>query len=844
MLKSVLHYQIVEKLGEGGMGIVYRAQDMKLNRSVALKFLPPHISHNPLERKRFQQEAQAAAALNHPNITQVYAIEELDDELFIVMEYVEGQELKEAIENQAMSLEEKCTIAMEIASGLRAAHHAEIIHRDIKSRNIMLNQHGRVKIMDFGLARLRGMEHITQSHTTLGTTAYMAPEQLAGEEMDMRSDIWAFGVVLYELFAGELPFQGIYEPAVMYSIMEEDPAPVTGIPPHISQVIQHCLVKKAENRHQTVDEIISDLSNDNAIQGVNSEAQKVQSKNQISYFFAGGIITVIVLIVAMSALYITMPWFGKSIPKKRYLAVLPIENIGNNPAMQGVCDGLAETFSYKLSELGKYEDYYWVAPASEMREEKVRSVTQANKLFGVNLAILSSIQTMRDSTRLILELVDADNIRQLDTRQVVVPARDLALLERKGVFAVMQMLDIQTNANINNTLASGAPSNPKAYEYYLKGRASLQDYTIPDSLNRAMQYFLKATELDSKFPLAYAGLGESYWRKYESEEDVSFAREAETNLQRASELNNKLAPVQSLLGLVSAGTGNDESAIMHFNAALKIDPGYIPAYRGLANVYDDKGEKKKAVATYQYAIALRPNIWEGYSDLGKHYLKTGDFEAAVKVFQKVVALTPQNGIAYSNLGVSYHLQGKYNKARDAYQMSLALGKNPIAASNLASIYFVDGLYEQSARLYEIALETYSNRYVIWGNLAAAYDFSGMKEKAHQAYLTAIEKAQKQMDVNPNDAEVIADLGAYYSDTGDSSNARIYIKKALALNDDDIQVRQRVVSTYEKLGLRSEALHWINAAMLSDIESQPELAALIKDPRFQALKEKLNTISPK
>ncbi len=841
MLKSFLHYQVISKLGEGGMGVVYHARDTKLKRSVALKFLPHHISGNSTERKRFTLEAQSAAALNHPNVTQVYAIEEVEDELFIVMEYIEGQELKEAIDDGALSLDEKCTIALQIAEGTKAAHDRGIIHRDIKSRNIMLDQKGDVKIMDFGLAYATGTAHITKTGTTLGTAAYMAPEQLAGDEMDERSDIWAFGIVSYELFTGVLPFQGIYESALIYAIAEEEPIPVSernpDIPERIDDVISLCLTKDKTVRYQQMDAILADLTA-SAPASIPRSKQKGSTSSRRSNLFKVTGITLAVLVL----LFFIYQWSGiaaHGIPEKRYLAVLPIENIGQNAALQSICDGLGETFSFKLSELEKHEESYWVMPASEMRGEQVRSARQAHQMFGVNLAILSSIQAVEDSIRLILELVDAENVHRLDTKQVTVAGNNFSLLERKGVEAMLQMLDIKRTTTIDEVLTDGGSANHVAYEYYLKGRASLQKNNSLDQLKNAIHFFQKATEEDPQFTLAYAGLGEAFWRTFESTDDVQLATNAEVVLQQALQINEKLAPVQSLLGLVNAGRGHYEAAIEHFNRALEIDPNYTQAYRELANTYHEQGKIEKAVATYRYAIALKPQLWVGYNDLGSLYLRQGNFESAAEQFKKAIELAPQNVNAYSNLGISYHFQGKLDLAESAYQNALAIKNDADVASNLATLYYSKGLYEQAAQMYQLALQVLPDRYAIWANLASAYDLSGDKQRARDSYLTAIEKGLDQLAVNPNDAELMADLAAYYSDVEDSLTALKYIKQALDHNDSDIIIRQRAVTTYEKLGMRQEAIRWITGAMIADIESQPELESLVEDPRYLAMKEKLD-----
>ncbi len=847
MPSSYLHYDIIEKLGEGGMGLVHLANDTKLNRKVALKFLPSHIANDEIERKRFRQEAQSAAFLNHPNIAQVYAIEEVDEQLFIVLEYVEGKELKEIIENDHLTIDDKYRLAIEIAEGIQAAHEKGIVHRDIKSRNIMINNSGRAKIMDFGLARMEGAERITKTGTTIGTTAYMAPEQLSGEQIDTRSDIWSYGVVLYELFTGSLPFEGAYEPAIMYSIAEKDPVPISDhqkeVPERIVHVIERCLQKNKDHRYQSLQEVIKDLTSDTVTSA--SRPQRIRSgkrsltKGHTGYLVAAVTAVLLVLSLIYMSLNSSLILPGNGVPDKKYLAVLPIENIGENPDLEVISIGLAETFSYRLSELEKYEESYWVTPAGEIRKENVRSATQANKIFGVNLAISSSIQVFGDSTRLILELVDADNIRRLETVQIVVASENLASLEKDGIKAMLAMLDIQINPEINQSINEGDTSNPEAYEYYLRGRAALQIYSSPDSLKQAVELFKRSIALDPEFTLGYSGLGESYWLLYQDTGEVSYVGEAEKALNKALALNENLAPVQTLLGLLKSGTGNYEEAALIFEKVLETDPRYTAALRGLARVYADMGDNAKAVATYQRAIKMKPDYWEGHKDLAIHYLSNGDFEQAIDQFTKVTQITPKNSSAFSNLGAAYLYNGQEEVAREMFVKSMSLDKNPVAANNLAYLYFTGGKYQQAAEMYELVLQEYPNRYQYWGNLAVAYEYSNEKEKSKDAYLTAIDKAQAQLGVNPKNAEVLADLGAYYSDVRDTTRSLEYINRALEIDSESIMVRERAVSTYEKLGLREEALKWINASIMSSIEAQPELEQLIKDPRYQELVEKFN-----
>lgn len=836
MLLSLLHYNIIEKLGEGGMGVVHLAQDTRLNRKVALKFLPKHVAKDQTEHRRFQLEAQAAAGLNHPNIAQVYAIEETENELFIVLEYVEGKELKDVIREGALTKEEKLEITLQITKGLKAAHDKGIIHRDIKTGNIMLDPSNSVKIMDFGLARLEGSDHITKQGTTVGTTAYMSPEQLRGVEADYRSDIWSFGVVLYELFTGKLPFEGLHEPAIMYSITEEEPASIDSndVPENIKHIIQRCLEKKPDNRYQSLGEVIADL------EGGTRDAGKSTFPNLANFTKTPYLVGAIATVLLISSLFFfsydnSVLNIATDVPQKKYLAVLPIENIGGHPDMQAICAGLAETFSFRLSEVEQYEDSYWVTPASEMRKENIRSASQANKIFGVNLAISSSIQTIQDSTRLILELIDADNVRRLGTQQIMVHSDNLAGLEQEGVRAMLNMLEIEIRPNMERTLASGIPTEPKAYEYYLKGRASLQNDAGQVILQNAIGHFNQALDIDPNFALAYAGLGESYWRQYVLIGNTDYVEMAESALNRAQSLNDELPPVQYLMGLIKSGTGEYEEAINHYEKAIELDPKYSDAYSGMAKAYNDNGEPGQAVSFYNQAIEVKPNYWAGYRDLGVHYYYRGEMDKAIENFEKVIELTPNNSYAYSNLGGVYYYQGEMEKARRMFERALELDDTPANANNLASVYFVEGKYEEAAEMYGNVVEEWANRYEIWGNYAAATEWSGDEEKAGELYRTAIEKAEQQLEINPNDPIVLADIATYNSDVGNRNEAIQSIEKALAIDDENLRVRQRAISTYENLGMRSEALKWITPGMTSELEGQPEYQSLTDSPEYQELK---------
>ena len=346
--KTILHYEILEKLGEGGMGVVYKAQDTKLDRTVAIKFLPRQIASSAQERQRFTIEAKAAAALNHTNIATIYAIEEVDDETFIVMEYIEGQELKDivgAYRDTPLPLHQILNYATQIAEGLHAAHKKGIVHRDIKSANIMLTESGQVKIMDFGLAKVRGGAQITKVGATVGTAAYMSPEQARGDEIDHRTDIWSFGVVLYEMLAGRLPFKSDYEQALTYSILNEEPE-LDEIPAELQHILSRSLAKNIAERYQQVDELLNDLralAPENTTRSI-SKGHKTTKFNRNTLYLGLGIL--VILLIA-SAVY----YFMKPSQPVDSIAVLPFINSNNDPDIEYLSDGLTETLINKLSQL-------------------------------------------------------------------------------------------------------------------------------------------------------------------------------------------------------------------------------------------------------------------------------------------------------------------------------------------------------------------------------------------------------------------------------------------------------------------------------------------------------------
>ncbi|MEK6570498.1 MAG: protein kinase, partial [Bacteroidota bacterium] len=699
--QTISHYNILEKLGEGGMGIVYKAQDTKLKREVAIKFLPRHIAASGQERHRFEIEAQAAAALNHPNIAHIYAIEEVDDEMFIVMEYIDGKELKNRISVAPMSSDEVITIATQIAEGLQAAHNKGIVHRDIKSSNIMITEDSKAKIMDFGLAKVRGGVQLTKVGSTVGTAAYMSPEQAVGEEVDHRTDIWSFGVVLYEIISGQLPFRGTYEQAMFYSILNEPPPPFPqvyeGVSPDWQRIVNKCLQKDPTNRYQSLTELLADVTTADRKPSLDSKTSP-STTNVVARLFrqpgrnrkialAGvGSLALIVVVLALSGrLSLKGLRAFNTIPDEQHLVVLPFTNIGGDASEQPFCDGLVETMTSKLTQLEQFHGSLWVVPASEVRKNKTQSPGEARQSFGANLVVTGNLQLLRDMFRLTLNLIDAKNLRQLNSSVIDIKAENIFALQDQSVTRLLEMLKLELNPQSRGVIQAGTTTVPGAYEFYLQGLGYLQRYEDVPNLDAAISLFEHSIEQDSSYALAYAGLGEAYWRKYEAVRDNQLVKRATEKCEKAYQLNGRLPEVNITLGMVHSGTGKYEEAVKDFLRALDADATSAAAYGGLAKAYEVKDMLNEAEKTYQTAIALKPDYWGGYNDLGVFYFRHSRYEDAIGQFRRVVELTPDNARGLTNLGGIYFMLKRWPDARQMFERSLALKKTYGACSNLGTL---------------------------------------------------------------------------------------------------------------------------------------------------------------
>ena len=592
-------YKIIEEIGRGGMGVVSKAEDTRLDRTVALKFLSSELTQDEEAKQRFVQEAKAAAALNHPNISIIHEIDEHLGQTFIAMEYIQGRSLKHRLEEGPLDVEEAKDIALQVAEGLKEAHDKGIIHRDIKPANIMLTEKGQAKITDFGLAKLSGGADLTKASTIMGTVAYMSPEQAKGEAVDHRTDIWSLAAMLYEMLSGERPFQKAQEQALIYAILNDKPTPLSmirsDIPSYMEKVIEKALAKKSKERYQDVHSFILDLRLSQKIAVLKAE---------------------------------------------KSIVVLPFENLSPDPDQEYFCDGITEEI---ISDLSRIKVLRVISRSSAMTFKNTKKkIEDISRELDVQYALEGSVRKAGNKIRITAQLIDAKADSHIWSEKYSGELDDIFDIQERVSNSIAEQLKIELTPEDTSKARDQSLDNAKAYDCYLQARYEILKAT-PSSIDRARHLLQRSIDIIGESALLYAALGQTFYWYHDCHYviDLDPLQEAEKYAEKAYAINPNLASVHFLYGLLERGKGNLVAAVKHIKQAVDIDPGdsyILSMFIWTASLYTGK---TKAMKPYSSVLLdIDPFTPFNYMIVSAVYMAEGQWDKAADFVEKSLEMDP------------------------------------------------------------------------------------------------------------------------------------------------------------------------------------------------------------
>lgn len=820
------NYRVIELIGKGGMGIVYKAQDIRLERTVAIKvFSKPANNWNA--ESEYLLEARAGSAINHPNIVTIHEIGETSDITYIVMEYIEAQSLSELINTRSLDSGQILSIALQVCEALAEVHSRRIIHRDVKPANVMVNTRGQVKLLDFGIARPFHTPVLQQNDTldtnaaagtgpVAGTIYYMSPEQIRGERLDERTDIFSFGVLLYEMITGRVPFPGNWIMEIARLILKEAPADFDpsgkGLPPQVRDIVMRCLEKDREARFSSFLEINKEL-----------QELKLQSRHQAAD-----------IIAVTAAPEFSYKPIAPAIP---IILVLPVESLGS-----GGEQSLGLGLSYMIStNLAKIRGLSVISKAAVERQSLLTNsdAGQLARELGATLLLEGEMMSLIDGYAIMVRLSDVATGYVIWGRQYFGEPSDLFKIQQELCEEIALALKVDISPSDQRRIAPNSADDIEVLELYSKARSLLDRYDLRENVDEAIRLLEEAIKRYPKFALPFSALSNACWHKYLLTMEESWVKQAIAVCDRALILDPYQPEVHIALANIYYNTGRLEQAIESFERAIEIQPASDGALRGIGWCYQKKGDLENAVSYLERAIAARPGCWYYYNDLGKCYYSFGAYEKAAEQFRRVIAVQPDTYNGYNNLGVIYCFLGLYEDAIAMHKRAIEIHPSEEAYSNLGTGYFYLNRYEEAAEEYQRAIILFPGHDMFHFNLGEAYIQLGKQEEALQQFERARCLLANHLKIRKDDGALYARMALYLAKLGRHDEARQHIATALSLEPlNPLLIFQQAV-VYTLAGETDQAIESLRAALAqgyskTEAMHDPNLKSLWQDEEIKSL----------
>ncbi len=851
-------YRIEALLGEGGMGKVYKAFDRDLDRTVALKLVRPELAADPVSMDRLKQELLLASRVSQKNILRIHDLGDVEGVKFISMAFVDGEDLHQLILREGkLELDRALGLAKQLCKALDAAHAEEVVHRDLKPQNVLVDAAGNAYVSDFGLAKSleAGAALVTRAGEIMGTPRYMSPEQAESKPVDHRTDLYALGLIIYEMVTGDLPFRSDTVLQAMYQRVTQAPKNPKllnpDLPEELVSVIMRCLEKEPENRYQHAREILADLESGSAAKQVAVRVPEAATptpppaeapSSRGKWWALGGIaatVAAILLAIPQTRQAILGGIASTSPPAAapaKYVAVLPFRTLGDSAQVGSAAEGIVETLSARLIQL---KEIHLSSPTAAAKADMKLPLERIARSLGAKLVVQGSVQAAGNKLQVVVSVDEPATGKRVWSEEFSGLKEDLLTIEDQIYTKLITGLSLNLSSEETARATIRMTEDIGAYDLYLKGRNLLRGQRDEKTLRAALEFFDAASKKDPGFALAYTGVTDASLYMYDLQKDPMWTVRALGAANRAQSLNDNLPEVHISLGKTYRKTGKSAQAIAELKRALELAPNSDEGYRGLGRAYLDAGRKEEGLAAMLKAVEANPYYWSNYNELGITYLQAGKNPEALAALKKVTELDPSRPAGWINLGTTYYRLGRWNDSIPAFQTALQLQPTATGYGNLGTAYLYAGKFEDARINFEKAVELNPRSHVDFGSLGDSYRFLGQKEKAGATYDRAIAEAFKALQVNPRDPKTLSELGLFYAKKGDPAKARDFLRRARTIDKDDVDPLYKQVVADALIGQSEDAVKGLREAVAKgyparEAANDPDLKSLQARADFQQI----------